>query len=237
MIASNLGRNALLLSIFSTHPADTRSMQKPCPGPEQQLATENWRRGAPLEGAFFARPTVEVARDLLGTLLVHELPDGTRVGRVAETEAYVGPEDRGSHAHRGRTDRNWPMFGPPGRAYVYLIYGVHHCLNVVTETDGYPAAVLLRAIEAVAGLPGPARGPALLCRTLAIDRRFTGADLTRPPLYFLAGDSPLSSSQIASGPRIGIDYAGEWATRPWRFWINGSPAVSRPTTTSSLDRL
>jgi DNA-3-methyladenine glycosylase len=176
---------------------------------------------------FFARPTLEVARDLLGAWLVHELPEGRRIGRVVETEAYVGPEDRGSHAHRGRTSRTWPMFGPPGRAYVYLIYGVHHCLNVVTEGEGYPAAVLLRAMEPVEGLAGPARGPGLLCRAMGVDRRHTGQDLTAPPLYFVAGDGPVGAERVERGPRIGIDYAGEWAARPWRFWVGGSEAVSR----------
>lgn len=182
----------------------------------------------PLPTAFFDRPTLEVARDLLGALLVHERPAGRLVGRVVETEAYVGPEDRGSHAHRGKTARTWPMFGPPGRAYVYLIYGVHHCLNVVTEKPiGYPAAVLIRAIEAVEGVRGPGRGPGLVCRLMDIDRRFNGRDITLPPLYFLPGD-PITEERVACGPRIGIGYAGEWALKPWRFWVADSPAVSRP---------
>lgn len=180
----------------------------------------------PLPTAFFARPTLEVARELLGALLVHKRPSGRLVGRVVETEAYVGPEDRGSHAHRGRTARTWPMFGPPGRAYVYLIYGVHHCFNVVTEGEGYPAAVLIRALEAVEELPGPARGPGLVCRLMDIDRRFTGLALTAPPLYFAAGQR-VPNERVATGPRVGIDYAGEWAARPWRFWVAGSAAVSR----------
>ena len=198
------------------------------PGRRHKLTTETWRRGHPLERDFFARPTLEVTRDLLGTLLVHELPQGPRVGRVVETEAYLGPDDLGSHAHRGRTARNWPMFGPPGHAYVYLIYGMHTCLNIVTEAEGHPAAVLLRALEPVAGLPGPASGPGRLCRAMAIDRRCNGADMTVPPLYFLNGDSPIEAERIVSGPRVGIEYAGEWAARPWRFWIRDSPAVSRP---------
>jgi DNA-3-methyladenine glycosylase len=200
------------------------------------LASTSWRRGEPLGADFFGRPTVEVARDLLGALLVHELPAGPRVGRLVETEAYVGPEDRGSHAHRGRTARTDPMFGPPGRAYVYLVYGVHTCLNVVTEAVGCPAAVLLRALEPVVGLAGPARGPGLLCRALAIDRSQSGADLTRPPLYFLPGDAPLAAEAISSGPRIGIDYAGAWAARPWGFWVTASPAVSRRPATRSKGR-
>jgi DNA-3-methyladenine glycosylase len=181
----------------------------------------------PLSESFFARPTVEVAKALLGTLLVHELAGGVRVGRVVETEAYVGPDDRGSHAHRGLTERTRPMFGPPGHAYVYLIYGMHNCFNVVTERTGYPGAVLLRALEPVEGLTESASGPGRLCRAMAIHRGFSGEPVTRPPLYFLAPDRGLQPIQIASGPRIGIDYAGEWAEREWRFWIAGSSAVSR----------
>ena len=183
--------------------------------------------GAPLPESFFARPTVEVAEALLGTLLVHELADGLRAGRVVETEAYVGPDDRGSHAHRGLTERTRPMFGPPGHAYVYLIYGMHNCFNVVTERAEYPGAVLLRALEPVEGLSGSASGPGRLCRAMGIDRSYSGEPVTRPPLYFLARDVEVEAAQIARGPRIGIDYAGEWADRDWRFWIAGSSAVSR----------
>jgi DNA-3-methyladenine glycosylase len=168
-----------------------------------------------------------VARGLLGARLVHEAPDGRRVGRVVETEAYVGPDDRGSHAYRGETPRNAVMFGPPGVAYVYLIYGLHHCLNVVTEVAGYPAAVLLRALEPVEGLEGPARGPGLLCRALGIDRSHNGLDLTAPPLYFLPPEASIDAGRVAAGPRVGIDYAGSWADLPWRFWLADSPAVSR----------
>ena len=195
--------------------------------PGGSLTIARRRDGAPLPAEFFARPTLEVARELLGALLVHERPEGRLVGRVVETEAYIGPEDRASHASRGRTARTEPMFGPPGRAYVYLIYGVHHCLNVVTEAEGYPAAVLIRALEAVEGLPGPARGPGLVCRLMEIDRRYTGADVTVPPLYFLPGE-PVPEERVARGPRVGVDYAGEWAARPWRLWVADSPAVSRP---------
>jgi len=121
------------------------------------------------------------------------------------------------------------MFGPPGRAYVYFIYGMHTCLNVVTEADDRPAAVLIRAVAGVEGLAGPARGPGLVCRALEIDRSFNGADLTLPPLYFVESELPLTDERVAVGPRVGIDYAGSWAELPWRFWIADSPAVSRPS--------
>jgi DNA-3-methyladenine glycosylase len=200
---------------------------------ELNLESTVWQRGEVLAADFFARPTLQVARALLGALLVHERPDGPRVGRVVETEAYIGQDDRGSHARHGRTARTWPMFGPPGHAYVYLIYGIHHCLNVVTEPEGYPAAVLLRALEPVMGLSSSASGPGNLCRAMEIDRRLTNADLTRPPHYFLSGDAPLPAEAINQGPRVGIDYAGDWAQLPWRFWVANSPAVSRPATRRS----
>jgi DNA-3-methyladenine glycosylase len=183
--------------------------------------------GAPLPRSFFARPTVEEAEMLLGTLLVHERDDGVKVGRVVETEAYVGPDDRGSHAHRGLTERTRPMFGPPGHAYVYLIYGMHNCFNVVTERAGYPGAVLLRALEPVEGLTASASGPGRLCRAMEIDRSYSGEPVTRPPLYFVSRAGEVDPAQVARGPRIGIDYAGQWAEREWRFWLAGSPAVSR----------
>lgn len=197
-------------------------------GPLSAPSAERWSAREPLGPAFFARPTLEVARELLGALLVHELPDGPRVGRIVEVEAYIGPEDRGSHAYRGRTARTWPMFGPPGRAYVYLIYGLHHCLNIVTEPEDYPAAILLRALEPVVGLEQPASGPGRLCRAMGVDRRHNGMPLTEPPLYVLPAPQTPPAASIACGPRIGIEYAGEWAERPWRFWLTGNPHVSRP---------
>src|SRR5262245_9463578 len=116
------------------------------------------------------------------------------------------------------------MFGAPGVAYVYLIYGMHHCLNVVTEPPGYPGAVLIRALEPLEGLDGRTDGPGRICKELAIDRRLNGAELAPPELWLEAGQAV---GAIASGPRIGVDYAGEWAARPWRFWIPGNRSVSR----------
>ena len=132
----------------------------------------------PLPAAFYARDTLLVARELLGTRLVHEPADGVRcVGRVVETEAYMGPHDRAAHSSRGRTPRTEVMFGPPGHAYVYFIYGFWHCLNVVTGKRGVPQAVLLRALEPVRGITDRTCGPGLLCRAMHIDRRFNGIDL------------------------------------------------------------
>lgn len=182
--------------------------------------------GSPLPRAFYERPTLTVARELLGQALVRVLPDGTRLGGiVVETEAYL-PGDRASHAFRGRTARNAPMFGPPGHAYVYLIYGLHHCLNPVTEPAGVPAAVLIRALEPWPGTPR-ASGPGLVCRALDIDRTLDGADLTGGTLRFEATGLAVPETAIACGPRVGVAYAGEWADRPYRFWIRGNPHVSR----------
>jgi DNA-3-methyladenine glycosylase len=181
--------------------------------------------GPPLPRAFFARPTQAVALDLLGAFLVHDGPAGRQVGRIVETEAYVGPHDRASHAARARTPRTEVMFGPPGYAYVYLVYGMYHCLNVVTEAEGYPAAVLIRALEPCEGIDAATSGPGRLCRALGVDRRHDRADLTAPPLYLAAGERP--AGRAVAGPRVGVPYAGDWALKPWRFYLRDSPWVSR----------
>lgn len=184
-----------------------------------------------LPHAFYARPTLEVAADLLGRRLVHASDGEVRAGTIVETEAYVGPDDLASHASRGRTGRTEIMFGPPGYAYVYLIYGMYNCLNAVTEAEGFPAAVLIRALAPEPGIEGRTDGPGRLCRALGIDRSLNGADLAGGQLYVQGGDRPVDEAQphqpVATGPRIGVPYAGEWAERPWRFWLQGNPWVSR----------
>jgi DNA-3-methyladenine glycosylase len=177
-----------------------------------------------LERDFFDRPTLTVARDLLGCFLVHEVDGDARSGMIVETEAYDGFDDAASHASRGRTRRNAPMYGPPGRAYVYLIYGIYHCLNLVTREEGYPAAVLVRALEPLDPV-GPCNGPGRLTRSLGIDLRHNELDITRPPLYLLPRQQPLP--RVASTPRIGVDYAGAWAKKPWRFVDADSPWLSK----------
>lgn len=181
-----------------------------------------------LPRAFYDRDAEAVARDLLGRWLVRTLGRRRQVGRVVETEAYLGPHDLAAHSARGRTPRTEVMFGPPGRAYVYLIYGLHHCLNAVTGPEGQAAAVLVRALEPVADLEAPASGPGRLCRTLGIDRTLNGHDLTAGELVFAEPDGPPGRFGITSGPRVGVAYAGEWAARPLRFWVEGNPYVSRP---------
>jgi DNA-3-methyladenine glycosylase len=170
---------------------------------------------------------LQVARDLLGKTLVH----ADTGGRIVEVEAYVGPDDRASHARVGNRGRAAIMYGPAGFAYVYQIYGLHFCFNVVTETDGYPGAVLVRAIEAP-----KANGPALLCRALNIDRSCNGLDLTTSELY-ITDAPPVPDDDIRMGPRIGVAYAGEWASQPWRLWVASSHHVSRRAITGmKLDR-
>lgn len=176
---------------------------------------------------FYLQDTLIVAQSLLGKHLVHEIDGVRRIGRIVETEAYQGPQDQAAHSARGLTPRNAVMFGAPGHAYVYLIYGMWNCVNVVTREAGMPHAVLIRALEPVAGLHESTHGPGLLCRAMDIDRRLNGADLLGKQLWIEAG--PPAQIEILSSPRIGVDYAGEWAQRPWRFHDARSPYVSSLT--------
>ncbi len=193
----------------------------------------------PLRRRFFARDSVLVARALLGQLLVHETPAGRLVGRIVETEAYRGPLDPASHAFH-RTARSAIMYGPPGIAYVYFSYGVHWCLNVVTEPDGRAGAVLLRALEPLEGIALMRRrrgravrdsrlaaGPGSLTRAMAVGAEHNGADLTVPPLYLAYGDRRRRT--IVAGPRIGISAAVD---RSWRFGLKDHPSLSRPFPTA-----
>jgi DNA-3-methyladenine glycosylase len=182
---------------------------------------------AKLDRAFYDRDAVTVALDLLGKHLVHVDGGVERVGRIVEVEAYLGPHDLAAHSARGLTPRTRVMFGPPGHAYVYLIYGMHHCVNVVVEPEGKAAAVLLRALEPIGGLEGRTQGPGLLCKAMGIDRRHNGLDLLGPKLYLRAPDQELPI-KVLRRPRIGVDYAGAWARRLLRFYIKGNPFVSKP---------
>lgn len=209
-----------------------------------------------LSRTFFNRPTLRVARELLGKFLVRRIGqkillatcpaqnrkgsqrDIVLYGMITETEAYCGPNDLASHASRGRTPRTEVMFGPPGHAYVYLIYGMYHCLNVVTEKEGYPAAVLIRGAIIFDELNGPARqnfstsakgalaesmsknlgGPGKLCRYFQIDRDLNKEDLTTSEnLWFEDRGIKIQPGQIKCLPRIGINYAGAYKNKPWRF--------------------
>ena len=179
-----------------------------------------------LPRSFYDRTTIVVARELLGKFLVH-LSDGVeRIGRIVEVEAYLGPHDLAAHSAKGLTARTKVMFGPPGHAYVYLIYGMYYCMNVVTEREGHASAVLLRAVEPVQNVEGRTQGPGLLCRAMNIDMRLNAHDLLSDDFYIGAQDSA-EPSAIVKGPRIGVDYAKHWARRHLRFHFKGNRFVSR----------
>jgi DNA-3-methyladenine glycosylase len=179
-----------------------------------------------LPRAFYDRDTIAVARDLLGKCLVHVARGVERIGRIVEVEAYLGPHDLAAHSARGLTERTQVMFGPPGHAYVYMIYGMYFCMNVVTEREGHASAVLLRAVEPVANIEERTQGPGLLCRAMRIDRRLNGHDLTGNNFY-IATPTKSEPVTIVKRPRVGVDYAGHWAKRHLRFYIKGNPFVSK----------
>ncbi|MBI1382465.1 MAG: DNA-3-methyladenine glycosylase [Planctomycetaceae bacterium] len=192
----------------------------------------------PLPASFYERSTVALARALIGTFLVHDAPDGRRAGRIVETEAYPGARDPASHSFRGETARNRSMFGPPGTLYVYFIYGMHHCANVVSAPEGVGEAVLLRALEPVDGVARMissrgavpfrdlCRGPGRLSKAMGLGPALDGASLLGPPLYLAprdAYDGYPARPRIETGPRIGIRLHRD---APWRFWEAGSRFVS-----------
>ena len=182
-----------------------------------------------LPRGYFNRPTVTVARSLIGKYLVRVINDRTLAGKIIEVEAYVGPQDKACHASKGRTQRTDVMFGPSGVAYVYLIYGMYHCLNVVTEREEFPSAVLIRAIELDGELID---GPGRLCRALQIDRRLNCVDLTiGESLWFEDRGEMVGREMIGAHPRIGVDYSGEWAEKLWRFRLRSvrAPQQARRT--------
>ncbi|OHV08432.1 DNA-3-methyladenine glycosylase [Kushneria phosphatilytica] len=192
-------------------------------------------RPTPLPRSFFARDSLTVARDLMGRELVHDSAEGMLIARIVETEAYGDERDSACHVSRGRTPRNGVLYGPPGHAYVYLIYGLHELLNVVTDADGQPGAVLLRAIVPVHGEAAMiarrngragrelGNGPGKLSQALGITRSaFNRADLCSGQGLWFAAGTPVSDSAVRTGPRVGIDYA-EPVDRdaPWRFRLIG----------------
>lgn len=201
---------------------------------------------ARLEPQFFLRPPVVVARALLGQRLVRRFHGQILAGLIVETEAYLGPVDRAAHSFNHRhTPRNHSMYLPGGHAYVYFTYGMHYCVNVVTQTAGQPTAVLLRALQPTDGLPLMRQhrglkpqipdtqlcsGPAKLCQALGIDRTLDGTDLIAGRELWLERARPRAYpwTSIVVGPRIGIAYAGPWADKPLRFHLRDNPHVSRP---------
>jgi len=207
--------------------------------PSRQIipAKEFSNVGIKLPRSFYEQPTVDVAKQLLGKYLVRQHPKGSAVGRIVETEAYVGPQDLACHASKGRTARTEVMFGPAGHAYVYFIYGFYNMLNLVTERKDHPAAVLIRAVEPVTGLDlmrarrqldnlrNLASGPGKLCQAFAIDRSLNGADLCASVLYVEDRGEPAPKFQAT--PRIGVDYAGKWKDKRYRFVVGSSEYISR----------
>ena len=194
-----------------------------------------------LQRHFYQQETITVAKALLGKILVHDSSQGTTAGRIVETEAYLGPEDQAAHSSGGRrTTRNEVMFEQKGHAYVYFIYGLYYCFNVtVGSVPGKPEAVLIRALEPVAGedimvnrrgaknakVTNLTNGPSKLCMAMNITKAQNRVDLTNPPLY-IEEASPISQQNIVETTRIGVDYAGEWKSKPWRFYIKENRYVS-----------
>jgi DNA-3-methyladenine glycosylase len=191
-----------------------------------------------LPRSFYARPALEVASDLLGKVLVRRLGRKKLAGKIVETEAYAGPHDLACHASKGHTQRTSVMFGPPGHAYVYMIYGFYFCLNVVVEPVGYPAAVLIRAVEPLENVDlmrrlrgnpqketNIASGPGKLCIAMSVDKALNGADLLGNVIWL--EDRSFAPERISASPRVGVDYAGEYKDKPWRFFAEKNPHVSR----------
>jgi DNA-3-methyladenine glycosylase len=193
---------------------------------------------------FYNRGTLKVAQDLLGKFLIRKIGKQILAGKIVETEAYVGPDDLASHASHGKTLRTAPMFGPPGHAYVYLVYGLNYCFNIVTERKDYPAAVLIRAIEPIEGVRFMYRnrksnfkssilifkltnGPGKLCQALKIDKKLNNSDLTGSPLWLEDGGVKINPREIVAAKRIGVDYAGKYKNKPWRFYLKGNGFISK----------
>ncbi len=183
---------------------------------------------------------MKVAQEILGKFLVKKIGKKILAGKIVETEAYVGPSDKASHASRGKTARTAPMFGPPGHAYIYLIYGLNYCFNIVTEKENYPAAILIRALEPAEGAdlmrherhaPKDERsltnGPGKLCQALKIDKSLNTTDLTSDILWVEDRGVKIKSSEIVAAKRVGVDYAGRYKNKPWRFYIKGNKFISK----------
>ncbi len=179
-----------------------------------------------LARVFYDRDTITVAKELLEKYLVHVSDGVQRVGKIVEVEAYLGPHDLAAHSAKGLTERTKVMFGPPGHAYVYMIYGMYYCMNVVTEREGHASAVLLRAIEPVTNVDGRTQGPGLLCKAMHIDRNLNGHDLVSDD-FFIADPAKNKPLAVIRRPRVGVDYARHWARRLLRFYIKGNPFISK----------
>lgn len=196
-----------------------------------------------LKRSFYARDTLTVAKDLLGKLLVHETVEGITAGKIVETEAYMGPEDKASHAYGNlRTKRTEAQFGPKGHAYIYFVYGMHYCFNVTSGTiPEKPEAILVRALEPVLGIDimtkrrgfsnqnmtNLTNGPGKLCMAMGMSTKQNGADLCAPPLH-IDQNERIQKAETVQTTRINVDYAGEWKNTPWRFFVKNNLNVSKP---------
>lgn len=176
---------------------------------------------------FYNRNTIEVAKNLLGKWLIRDTGEHQKIGKIVEVEAYPGAHDLASHTAKGLTKRTQVMFGPPAVSYVYLIYGIHHCLNVVTDKEGVGAAVLLRALEPIANINARTQGPGLLCKAMKIDKSLNAHSLLSDDL-FIAYPEASETFEIVKKPRIGVGYAKEWANELLRFYIKDNDYISKP---------
>lgn len=180
-----------------------------------------------LDRHFYDRDTVIVAQELLGKHLVHNINGIEHIGKIVEVEAYLGPHDLAAHSARGLTERTKVMFGPPGHAYVYLIYGMYYCMNIVTEHEGHASAVLLRALEPIQNIADRTQGPGLLCNAMQINKQLNAHDLVESVSFYVREPSEPDSFFIQKRPRVGVDYAKHWAKRLLRFYIKGNAFISK----------
>lgn len=179
-----------------------------------------------LPTSFYQRDTILVAKELLGALLVHQDGDLQRIGKIVEVEAYLGQHDLASHSSKGLTKRTQVMFGPAGFTYIYMIYGMYYCTNIVTEKEGVGAAVLIRALEPINNLSQRTQGPGLLSRAMGIDKKLNQCNLQSDHLY-VAQNIEAEPINIIERPRIGVAYAKEWSEKPLRFYIEGNKFISK----------
>lgn len=177
---------------------------------------------------FYARNTIVVAKELLGKYLIHNPSGQEYIGKIVEVEAYLGQHDLASHSAKGLTPRTKVMFGPAGYAYIYLIYGMYYCTNIVTENEGLGSAILLRAIEPIKNIQGRTQGPGLLSKAMHIDKHLNQHDLTSDTFYIAEAKTQSPSYTIIEKPRIGVPYAKEWADALLRFYIKDNAFISKP---------
>lgn len=175
---------------------------------------------------FYNRATLKVAQELLGMFLIRKIGKRKIIGKIVETEAYVGLKDKASHASRGKTPRTAIMFGQPGFVYIYMIYGMYYCLNIVTEREKYPAAVLIRAVEPVSRSLTKPSGPGKVCQYFNIDKKLNGVDLCGDTIWIQKSRSQ-KTTPIVRAKRVGVEYAGKYKNKPWRFYIRDNPFISK----------